>query len=60
LLNSALSNLDASIVAAGFLNGNAKNATTPLSPLGNSDWVSVVINAGMKKVFSYRRTAIAE
>jgi hypothetical protein len=36
-----------------------QNAPLQLSPGGYSNWKIVVINAGMRKVFSYRRTAIA-
>jgi hypothetical protein len=36
-----------------------KNALLQLSPGGYSNWQIVVINAGMIKVFSYRRSAIA-
>jgi hypothetical protein len=36
-----------------------KNALLQLSPGGYSNWQIVVINAGMIKVFSYRRPAIA-
>jgi hypothetical protein len=35
------------------------NAPLQLSPGGYSNWQIVMINAGMIKVFSYRRPAIA-
>jgi hypothetical protein len=36
-----------------------KNAAMPVSPPGYSNLKVVAINTGMKKGFSYRRTAIA-
>jgi hypothetical protein len=52
-------NLGASFFATRFFVGNLKNAALRLSPVGYSNLKIFLVNAGMIKVFSYRRPAIA-